>query len=613
MNKIIRQIKSSILLQLTGIVFLIIIVLITTMVMLQNYIGAMERKNAETLCESLMEQSSDALGLYQEKLRYQASLFCRLPLETFLKEEHPEENRKGPQEENPEENPEEDRGGQGSGQIALTETEREEILSEMQENFGRIRLKNGEITSIVVYDDQLRKAAVFGQDFDLAPDQKYLRTEDDFNAVRIDGRDDDFYYYYYYPIFEGMSDDESPVGMCVFRMDHWTLDGTFRNIISDSSAAVFLSDRYIPELSLITSGIAGGADSIGELRDNGDFIVREGNWERGIKIGIAASISENWALEEGIRKAIWPLYFLAVVLLDILIFYSYNHMARPLHGITRFINNAIEHPDDRLKIQREDDIGVVAESLNHMLDENQKMIEEIKEGKIRLYEEQIQRQKMEILAYRNQINPHFLYNTLSCIRDMAVFYDVDTIAEMTMALSDIFRYAVNGSDIVTVKDELDYTQIYATIIRYRHMDKITIRTEADPDALDKHIFRLMLQPLVENAVLHGMVENIGPGTVSVRIRHLPETQQLEIVTSDDGTGMSEEKLAGVREILENPKENESIGISNIVMRLRLFYGEEYSISIDSEEGTGTEVKVIIPDHISAPHAMPEDSDGQGVV
>ena len=145
------------------------------------------------------------------------------------------------------------------------------------------------------------------------------------------------------------------------------------------------------------------------------------------------------------------------------------------------------------------------------------------------------------------------------------------------------------------------------------MDKITIRTEADPDALDKHIFRLMLQPLVENAVLHGMVENIGPGTVSVRIRHLPETQQLEIVTSDDGTGMSEEKLAGVREILENPKENESIGLSNIVMRLRLFYGEEYSISIDSEEGTGTEVKVIIPDHISAPHAMPEDSDGQGGV
>ncbi len=591
MKRIIRQLKSSILLQLTGIVGLIIIVLITTLGILQNYMGAMERKNAEALCESLMKQSSDALGLYQEKLRYQASLFSRLPIESF----HIEESR----------------GGQKAGQNALTETEREEILSEMQENFEKIRLKNGEITSVALFDDQLGKAAVFGQDFDLSPDQKYLRAEDDFNAVRVDGPGNDFYYYYYYPIYDGMSDDVSLIGMCVFRMDHWTLDGTLRNIISDYSAAVFLSDRYLPELSLITSGNAGNKDSIQDFRDNGDYIIREGNWERGIKIGIAASISENWALEEGIKKAIWPLYILAVILLDILIFYSYNHMARPLHGITRFINNAIKHPDDRLQVQREDDIGVVAESLNRMLDENRKMIGEIKEGKIRLYEEQIQRQKMEILAYRNQINPHFLYNTLSCIRDMAVFYDVDAIAEMTMALSDIFRYAVNGSNIVTVKDELDYTQIYATIIRYRHMDKITITTEADPDALDKHIFRLMLQPLVENAVLHGMVENIGPGTVSVRIRHLPDSRQLEIVTRDDGTGMDEEKLAKVREILVNPKENESIGISNIVMRLRLFYGDSYTLWIDSEEGKGTEVKVIVPDHISAQHVLPEDSDRQG--
>ena len=105
-----------------------------------------------------------------------------------------------------------------------------------------------------------------------------------------------------------------------------------------------------------------------------------------------------------------------------------------------------------------------------------------------------------------------------------------------------------------------------------------------------------------------MVENIGPGTVSVRIRHLPDTQQLEIVTSDDGTGMDEEKLAKVREILVNPKENESIGISNIVMRLRLFYGDSYSLSIDSEEGKGTEVKVIVPDHISAEHVLPEYGD-----
>jgi len=591
MNKIIRQIKSSILLQLTGIACLIIIVLVTAMAILQNYIGAMERENAETLCESLLKQSSDALGLYQENIRYQASLFCRLPLESFLKEEKS--------------------GGQEAGRKDLSENVGEEILSEMQKNYERILLKNGEITSIAVYDGHLRKAAVFGRDFDLAPDQKYMRAKDDFSAVKADGPENDYYYCYYYPIYEGLSYEKPPVGMCVFRMEHWALDGTLRNIISRYSAAVFLSDRYIPDMSLITSGNAGQADTFDEFRDKEDFIVREGNWDRGIKIGTAVSATGNWTMEEGTRNAIWRLYFLAAALLGILIFYSYSRMARPLHEITRFINNAMTHPDDRLRVRREDDIGVVAKSLNHMLDENQAMIRQITEGKIRLYEEQIQRQKMEILAYRNQINPHFLYNTLSCIRDMAVFYDVDTIAEMTMALSDIFRYAVNGSNIVTVRDELEYTQIYATIIRYRHMDKITIVTQADDDALEKHIFRLMLQPLVENAILHGMVENIRPGTVSVKIRHLADTQQLEIVTSDDGIGMNEEKLAEVRDILANPKENESIGFSNIVMRLRLFYGDRYRISLESEEGKGTEVKVVIPDHIDVQTHAAEDSDRQG--
>jgi two-component system sensor histidine kinase YesM len=143
------------------------------------------------------------------------------------------------------------------------------------------------------------------------------------------------------------------------------------------------------------------------------------------------------------------------------------------------------------------------------------------------------------------------------------------------------------------------------------MDKITIVTQADDDALEKHIFRLMLQPLVENAILHGMVENIRPGTVSVKIRHLADTQQLEIVTSDDGIGMNEEKLAEVRDILANPKENESIGFSNIVMRLRLFYGDRYRISLESEEGKGTEVKVVIPDHIDVQTHAAEDSDRQG--
>lgn len=590
MKKIIRQFKSSILMQLTGIIGLIIIVLVTSIIVTQNYITKMERSSAESLCGSLLKQSCDAFGLYQEELRYQASMFCRLPVEDFL-EDLAGEDRIPPKE-------------------VLTDEEKKEILDRMQEGYKRMHLKNGEIVSLAIYDRNLRKAASFGRDFDLLQEQVYMRSDDDFNAEWNGEVQNGFYYYYYYPIYDRTSGDETPIGMCVFRLDHWTLDGTLRNILSNYSAAILLSDRNIPQLSFIKSGDIGDESSMAQLEDNPDIIIRSGNWERGIKIKLAISVARNWTLEESLKRTVWPLYLVAIILLGILIFYSYNHMAAPIHKITQFIDNAIAHPNDRLQVQRKDDIGVVAQSLNHMLDENQKMIGEIRKGKILLYEEQIQRQKMEILAYRNQINPHFLYNTLSCIRDMAVFYDVDQIAEMAMALSDIFRYAVNGSNIVTVKDELEYTQIYATIIRYRHMDKITIKTEADSEALDKHIFRLMLQPLVENAVLHGMVENIRPGTVSVRIRHLADTRQLEIVTSDDGTGMDEEKLESVRKLLEKPKENESIGISNIVMRLRLVYGDQYSMRIESRSGEGTEVTVIIPDHIDTEDEFAQKSEIQ---
>ena len=577
--------------QLTGIIGLVIIVLMTSIIITQKNIAKMERTSAESLCESLLKQSCDAFGLYQEELRYQASMFCRLPLEDFLEDVAGKDQI--PQKE------------------VLTDEARKIILDRMQESYERMHLKKGEIVSLAVYDRNLRKAACFGRDFDLLPEQVYMRSDDDFNAEGNGDPQNGFYYYYYYPIYDRSSGSDTPIGMCVFRLDHWTLDGTLRNILSSYSAAVLLSDRNIPQLSFIKSGDIGNESSMAELEKNPDIIIRSGNWERGIKIKLAISVSKNWILEESLKRTVWPLYMVAVILLGILIFYSYNHMAAPIHKITQFIDNAIAHPNDRLAVRREDDIGVVAQSLNHMLDENQKMIGEIRQGKILLYEEQIRRQKMEILAYRNQINPHFLYNTLSCIRDMAVFYDVDQIAEMAMALSDIFRYAVNGSNIVTVRDELEYTQIYTSIIRYRHMDKITIKTEADSEALDKHIFRLMLQPLVENAVLHGMVENIRPGTVSVRIRHLADTRQLEIVTSDDGTGMDEEKLARVRDLLENPKENESIGISNIVMRLRLVYGDQYSMRIDSRSGEGTEVTVVIPDHIDTEEKLAYNSEIQG--
>ena len=263
--------------------------------------------------------------------------------------------------------------------------------------------------------------------------------------------------------------------------------------------------------------------------------------------------------------------------------------------LDRFIVKSISHPDRRLNLNRTDEIGTVAASLDNMLDENQRMIKEIKESKIRLYETKLSQQKMEILAYRNQINPHFLYNTLSCMRDMALIKDEDSIAEMAMCLSDIFRYAVKGSNIVTVRDEVSYIEKYARIIEYRFMGKIMIDTNIDEAVMDTPVIRFLLQPLVENSVFHGLEGKMEPGYVEVNIESVGD--RLEITVEDDGTGMDAETLENLREDIKNPTENRGVGLSNVVQRLRLFYEEDYTMTVDSEVGKGTVIRLSVPDHI----------------
>jgi two-component system sensor histidine kinase YesM len=226
------------------------------------------------------------------------------------------------------------------------------------------------------------------------------------------------------------------------------------------------------------------------------------------------------------------------------------------------------------------------------------MIEEIKDGKIRLYETELAQQKLEIMAYRNQINPHFLYNTLSCMRDMALIHDEDDIAEIAMCLSDIFRYAVKGSNIVTVGDEVSYIAKYARIMEYRFSGKITIKTSVAEEVMDKPMIRFFLQPLVENSVFHGLESKMDAGYVDVHIE--ADGDRLRMEVRDDGVGMDEETLAKYREEITRPKESTGIGLSNIVQRLKLFYGDDYTISADSTPGEGTIIRISVPDHMREP-------------
>lgn len=212
-------------------------------------------------------------------------------------------------------------------------------------------------------------------------------------------------------------------------------------------------------------------------------------------------------------------------------------------------------------------------------------------------------------ALQRQINPHFLYNTLDVIRSHAISNGIDDIANMTEALSTIFRYNINrpGGDLVTVKEELENVDCYIVIQQYRFNNKFNIVRKYDPT--DQQLMlcllpRLTIQPIVENALHHGLEKKPGGGTVIIRAITTEKRMLLEI--SDDGVGISEEDLEAINGRLlegvlgmaakpnEDGKKDAGIAIANIHKRIQLHFGHEYGLFISSTKGHGTIIEMTVP-------------------
>ena len=576
----IRKMYGSILMQLTCIVLAILAAMTVALAGTIAYARGSMRDNAVTLADSLLKQGNNAVDLYKDSLRYTATYLCRFPIIERL---GVEDGSDAPD------------GNDASAGGKKASAENDIAAMQLSSYFSQIRYKNREILAAIVFNKIMQVFASLGQEVEIPRRQLYLRYEEELNSdLYLPGGKSA--YAFYYPIYSTYDQTgREPEGMCVLIMDHWIIEGTERNILRNQSAALLLSDSQNLELCFITSGDV-KASGMEQLKGDRNYLYREGDWHNGIRIAVAVPVFGNAEANRSIWRLIAWSYLLIIALTVVIVLFSYYRMALPIHRINRFIQESMANPGARLDMRREDEIGAVAASLNQMLDENQVMIKEIKEHKIRLYETQLARQEMEILAYRNQINPHFLYNMLSCMRDMALFHDEDDIAEMAMALSDIFRYAVKGSNIVTVRDEIEHIGRYARIIDYRFMGKITTRVHAAEDTLDKPMIRFFLQPLVENSVFHGLEEKLGPGTVDVTIRGTEGL--LEVTVEDDGLGMNEETVEKIRKAFESPGENaEGIGIGNIAQRLRLFYGDAYRTEVKSEAGQGTWIRITIPDQV----------------
>jgi len=225
----------------------------------------------------------------------------------------------------------------------------------------------------------------------------------------------------------------------------------------------------------------------------------------------------------------------------------------------------------------------------------------------------------ELSALQSQINPHFLYNTLESIRSQAIFEGVESIAKMTKALSSMFRYSISQKEsIVSFAQEMRNTENYLTIQQFRFFSKFSIIKEfdeSDPRISECRMPNLTIQPIVENAIYHGLEKKRGTGTV--RISAYATQIRIVITIEDDGMGMSEQQVrehnrlfsADFEQIVTSQRlDRQSIGLSNVNERIKLSFGSEYGLHIYSTLKIGTKVEIALPLLQAGDSALPTRGD-----
>jgi two-component system sensor histidine kinase YesM len=226
------------------------------------------------------------------------------------------------------------------------------------------------------------------------------------------------------------------------------------------------------------------------------------------------------------------------------------------------------------------------------------MIGKIRELLAAKMKEQESLKKAELRALQAQINPHFLYNTLDTIIWMAEAQQTDQVVQLVSALSNFFRISLSkGRDWITIGEEIERTRSYLTIQKMRYRDILDYRIEVDEAVLDNTILKLILQPLVENALYHGIKNKRSGGVIHVRARQRGDGQ-IVLEVEDNGVGFTPERLAHVQaQINDDTSEirlESGFGIDNVNKRVQLYYGRQYGLSIESERHAGTRVTLVIP-------------------
>ncbi len=238
----------------------------------------------------------------------------------------------------------------------------------------------------------------------------------------------------------------------------------------------------------------------------------------------------------------------------------------------------------------DNEIGSLSKSFNIMTTEIKNLMEK------NIYEQK-QKRRSELKALQSQINPHFLYNTLDSIIWMAEGNKTKEVVLMTSSLARLLRQSIgNENEVLTIEQEISYIENYLTIQKMRYKDKLEFEIDVEKDIYNENIAKLILQPLVENAIYHGI--KFKNTKCLLRIEGYSRENDIIIKIIDNGIGMSEEVLNHIFDEHKVNYKSNGVGVHNVQMRLQLYYGKNYGITYQSKEGEGTTATITIPKRVA---------------
>lgn len=455
-------------------------------------------------------------------------------------------------------------------------------------------------------------------------DERYQAFDEDVYFTGYSGRiyntyDASYYFTYTCPIYDTSSGAKlrTKIGTCVVFCNVNTLNRFLAQSVATENAVFLLLDDALQTVASSSDDIRiretlveyidtqsdGMAENTTTLSiDRTNYVVSQQHIEGiGWRLISAVPVSE-------IANDLEPLTLIGTIacamfaLLSLLWSFHISHgITTPLLALTDFIDNDLdENLSKRIPIMRDNEIGMLCEQFNTMLDKVSDMTNEIISNQANMYELNLAKRRAELSALQSQINPHFLYNTLDCIKGYGYVANCDEIVRIANSMTSIMRYCIKGTDFVRLRDELGIVRNYLEIISIRFEGRFTYVFDICDDLLDTSIPRFILQPLIENAVYHGLEPKLSGGEIRITCRR--DMDDLLISVADDGVGMSKEAQESLRAHILSMEpyhmltgdQEKGLALINIHRRIRGIYGMAYGLNVEGIPGEGTEVHLRIP-------------------